>query len=540
MSNQGKGSFLDSKTLIAIVMTTIVWVGWQAYLQKKYPEMNKPKTEAEQTAGAGSAEAKTAQGSDSKEPDLAKKQDEISEASPQQEQTLTIENSKWSMKVSSQGMGIRDFELKSFKDRDEKSIRIGAAEEGHLPYETALIGRNRPLHFTLEKLSETHVVGRASVDGLNIVKSLEFYDGEYRIDAIVEVSGPGENFLGLSTYMTEQLKDSGGHSFFAPQLDRQDIYVEAGDGKERHYLAPDGDQSVKVEGVQVAAFGTQYFTQALVDHSDVRPEFRGEARHQTKSIVGVLNHNVLNRSDRFIVKYSAYIGPKDLGLLKGVSEQLAGVVDFGFFSMLGRPILKMLKWFHGVVGNWGIAIILLTLLVRFLVLPFNVMSFKSMKAMQVIQPQLQALRERYKEDPTRLQQETMALFKANKVNPLGGCLPVLLQIPIFFALYQVLGHSVELYRAPFLLWIHDLSHKDPYFVLPVLMGITMFIQQKITPSAMDPAQAKILMFMPIIFSVFMLSLPSGLTLYIFVSTLFGICQQLYLIKSQPLKTVATK
>ena len=158
-------------------------------------------------------------------------------------------------------------------------------------------------------------------------------------------------------------------------------------------------------------------------------------------------------------------------------------------------------------------------------MPFNIYSFKSMKIMQKLQPEMQRLRERYKDDPQTMNREVMDLMKRNKANPLGGCLPMLLQLPVFIALYSVLGQSIELYRAPFFLWITDLSVHDKFFVLPVLMGITMYVQQKITPNTMDPAQAKVLQFMPIIFTAFMLFLPSGLTLYIFVSTLFGIIQQ---------------
>jgi YidC/Oxa1 family membrane protein insertase len=153
-----------------------------------------------------------------------------------------------------------------------------------------------------------------------------------------------------------------------------------------------------------------------------------------------------------------------------------------------------------------------------------------MKAMQDIQPQIQAMRERYKDDQAKQQQEMMALMKTNKVNPVGGCLPVLFQIPIFIALYTVLGNCIELYQAPFALWIHDLSLKDPFYILPVLMGVTMFIQQKITPNTMDPAQAKIMMFLPLMFIFFMISLPSGLTLYMWVSAVFGVMQQMYFLR----------
>ena len=202
------------------------------------------------------------------------------------------------------------------------------------------------------------------------------------------------------------------------------------------------------------------------------------------------------------------------------------------FGWIGRHILTLLKWFYSLVGNWGLAIILLTILVRALVLPFNLMSYKSMKAMQKIQPEMQRIREKYKEDAQKMNLEVMQLMKTHRVNPLGGCLPMFLQLPIFFALYQVLGQSIELYQAPFVFWIHDLSLKDPFYVLPVLMGITLFLQQKLTPSTLDPAQAKILMFMPLMFTFFMVSLPSGLTLYIFVSGVFGILQQFYFMRDR--------
>ena len=193
----------------------------------------------------------------------------------------------------------------------------------------------------------------------------------------------------------------------------------------------------------------------------------------------------------------------------------------------------MLRAFYGMVGNWGVAIICLTLVVRILVLPANIYSYKSMRAMQVIQPQIKALREKFKDDQVKQQQEMMALMKAHKVNPVGSCLPVLLQFPIFIALYQVLGNSIELYQAPFGLWIHDLSLKDPFYILPVLMGLTMFVQQKITPNTMDPAQAKVMLMMPLLFTFFMVSLPSGLTLYMLVGAIFSVAQQMYFMKQTP-------
>ena len=222
---------------------------------------------------------------------------------------------------------------------------------------------------------------------------------------------------------------------------------------------------------------------------------------------------------------------KNYDRLLSLGNKLELSIDFGIWSVIAVPMLRGLQMFYDWIPNYGIAIILLTLIIRMLTFPLQFKSFKSMKKMQEIQPEMTKLREKYKENPQRLQQETMALFKRAGANPLSGCLPMLLQMPIFFAFYRMLYSSVELVNAPFVLWIKDLSVKDPYFVLPVLMGIAMFANQKLTPTTVsDPTQKKVMMFMPIIFAFIMKDFPAGLTLYIVVSTFFGIAQQLYVYK----------
>jgi len=219
-----------------------------------------------------------------------------------------------------------------------------------------------------------------------------------------------------------------------------------------------------------------------------------------------------------------YLGAKDYNELEGA--RMLGLIDYGTFAKLAYPLLWLLRAFYGVVHNYGVAIILLTILVRLLFYPLTLKSQRSMKAMQKLQPQINALKEKHKDNPSKMQQEQMALFKTHKVNPMGGCLPMLVQLPVFIALYAVLGNSIELFQAPFFGWIQDLSSKDPFYIYPVLMGVSMFIQQKLTPAVgMDPAQQKVMMFMPVLFSFMMVNLPSGLTMYIFVSTLLGIIQQ---------------
>lgn len=223
---------------------------------------------------------------------------------------------------------------------------------------------------------------------------------------------------------------------------------------------------------------------------------------------------------------------KDFDHLKTLGNNLDLAIDFGFFGIIAVPILRGLQFFYKYFPNYGVAIILLTLVMRMLTFPLQYTSFKSMKKMQKIQPELAKLKEKFKDDPQRMQKETMGLFKKAGANPLGGCFPMLLQMPVFIAFYKVLYSSVELVEAPFYFWIHDLSIKDPYYVLPVIMGIVMMVQSKLNPSASaDPMQKKLMLFMPIIFTVIMKDLPAGLNLYMSVSIALGVLQQLFVYKT---------
>lgn len=534
-------NFLDSRTLMAVLLTFVVWIGWQWHLQKKYPNASS-EAQSATTAPTESKLGDSAQGAQAiagataasvKSDASAAKRDEFGANESLPEQFIKIEDENWTFSVSSKGMGIKDFELKKYSDRLGQPIRLGAEALGRLPYELSLVGRSGSLHFELARVSANQIVGRARLGQMEITRTLNLNSELYQIESLTSINPGKEVFAGLVLHLAEKMEDPPESRFLSSQFERQEIFLFGGEGKDRHHLNGDEETTFTNSKTSVASFGSQYFTQAFVDSSDIMPETKVQVSAKSKAVLANVTYSVTPGANQgaLTFKQIEFIGPKDLTLLSGVHANLAGIVDFGFFSFIGRPILKALKLFYQWVGNWGIAIVLLTILVRFLVLPFNVMSFRSMKAMQVIQPQLQQLKEKHKNDTQKQQLETMELFRRHKVNPLGGCLPILLQIPIFFALYQVLGHSIELYKSPFGLWIHDLSAKDPYFVMPVLMGITMFIQQKLTPTTMDPMQAKVMMFMPIMFAGFMLALPSGLTLYIFVSTLFGIGQQLYLLKT---------
>jgi YidC/Oxa1 family membrane protein insertase len=239
----------------------------------------------------------------------------------------------------------------------------------------------------------------------------------------------------------------------------------------------------------------------------------------------------LNPGETRTVTYRLYFGPKDLDILKAQGARLEEVIDFGWFSAIAKPLLYSLKFFYKYTGNYGIAIIIITVIIKILFYPLTFKSYKSMKEMQKIQPMMTKLKEKYKDDRDGMNRAVMELYKEHKVNPLGGCLPMLVQMPIFIALYRALMSSIELRHAPFMLWIHDLSAKDPYYVTPIVMGATMFIQQKMTPpTGMDPMQAKMMMALPVVFTVMFINLPSGLVLYWLVNNVLTIAQQAYINK----------
>jgi YidC/Oxa1 family membrane protein insertase len=229
--------------------------------------------------------------------------------------------------------------------------------------------------------------------------------------------------------------------------------------------------------------------------------------------------------------YKLYFGPKDLDILKAQDNHLDAVVDLGWFTIVAKPLLSALKFFYGYVHNYGIAIIIVTVIIKILFYPLTYKSYKSMKQMQKIQPKMAELKEKYKNDRDAMNKAVMELYKTHKVNPLGGCLPMVVQMPIFIALYRALMTSIELRHAPFMLWILDLSAKDPFYVTPIIMGATMFIQQKMTPNtSMDPTQAKMMLALPLVFTVMFINMPAGLVLYWLVNNILTIAQQMYINK----------
>lgn len=272
-----------------------------------------------------------------------------------------------------------------------------------------------------------------------------------------------------------------------------------------------------------------YFVSAWIPPAGEINHYYSKALSNGRYVLGSYSPNIsIEPSQNSRLENQFFAGPKLQHELERISKGLELTVDYGWLTIIAKPIFWVLEKIHGMVGNWGWAIILLTILIKGAFFKLSEASYKSMANMRKVAPRLQTLKERYGDDKQRLNQAMMEMYKKEKINPLGGCLPMLVQIPVFIALYWVLLESVEMRQAPWILWIDDLSIKDPFYVLPLLMGITMFVQQKLNPPPPDPMQAKIMMSLPVVFTVFFAFFPSGLVLYWFVNNLLSISQQWYI------------
>lgn len=535
--NEQKSPFGDGKGLVAIVIIGAFFVFWQWFMAKTYPP--KPKEVATQSQTQAPTAVAGAQGkTDSAGAIVSADSKEIKTAPAIAAKVLHFEGQKISFNISSLGMGLKNVTLKTFTDRDNKPIQMAASED-HSLFEMRLNKSQQALNFDLSEKAPGHYIGTADANGMTVVREITYDEQKQSFVSTVELKNPKDDAVDI--IIPEKVHVSEKKSFLFPSYDHQDFFVSH-EGKNDLVNFSAAKENVRGEykAVHLASVSSQYFASAILDESEITPDLVVTSDHARSEALAQLIYRPTATASALKLSQTFFVGPKSIDILEGIHPDFAQIINFGMLSVLARPMLMIMKAFYSLVSNWGLAIILLTLLVRLCVFPLYMMSTKSMKAMQKVQPLIKDLREKYKDDAMTMNREMMLLMKENKANPLGGCLPMLLQIPIFFALFRVIGSSVELYQAPFMFWIQDLSLHDKFFVLPVLMGVTMFLQQKLTPTAMDPAQAKILAFMPIIFSVFMLYLPSGLTLYMLVSAVFGVSQQYFMVKDKSKGTVVAQ
>jgi YidC/Oxa1 family membrane protein insertase len=284
--------------------------------------------------------------------------------------------------------------------------------------------------------------------------------------------------------------------------------------------------------IQWFGFEDKYFLKALIPKDPQETTLTIKRIDDTviRLDYGSLATNI-NPGSQFVKNYLIFIGPKELKTLKEVGYGLKKALDFGFFDIIAKPMLIAMNWIYSYTHSFGWSIILLTIVIKILLYPLTLKSFTSMKGLQKVQPLMKELQAKYKDDKQKLNQEMMKLYSEHKINPMGGCLPMLLQIPILFALYRVFFSAIELRHTSFYIigtWLPDLSAKDPYFITPILMGLSQFVMQKMTPTAGDATQQKIMLFMPVFFTILFLSFPSGLVLYWLVSNILSIIQQAYI------------
>ena len=361
--------------------------------------------------------------------------------------------------------------------------------------------------------------------GVSIVKTYTFKRDSYLINIDYQVKSPAK-WEGRLYSQFQRVAGEDDSSRF--------IYTYTGgviSSKDKPYTKvsfddmEDANLKQTIEGGW-AAMIQHYFLGAWIPQQDVNNYYYTKVLDGPRYVIGTVSPGAsANKNQTAQLSTQLYVGPKVQKTLEEIAPHLELTVDFGWLTILAKPIFWLLVFIEGLVQNWGWSIILLTMLIKLAFYKLSETSYRSMANMKKLQPRLTALKERFGDDKTKLHKAMMDMYKKEKINPLGGCLPILVQIPVFIALYWVLLESVELRQASFIFWLTDLSTKDPYFVLPVIMGVSMLIQQKLNPAPMDPIQQKVMMALPFIFTVFFAFFPSGLVLYWVVNNILSITQQ---------------
>lgn len=533
---------MEKRALLAFVLSLLVLFGYQYLFLSKPQEQQSADSQAE-TQRTEQPEMQEAPAvipgnkrGDAPPPLQESRADNI--AVP--EEWVWVETSLAKYKISTRDAFIKEIELKNYKDDTGAPIRLVEPEGRYYPLEMIFDAQERRRGFTPSekdmRLSESRESGTLellyrSPTGAAIKKSLTFKRSSYEIKIQIhqDIQESYHLVVGSHFQRSGEKEKSQYRSHSGPVLNL--------DGKIERIKHKDIEETKSFSGaIPWIAYERKYFMMALAPETPEGPQaeavlHRVGGNDGSQEVFG-LRVEGKDGSSLF------YAGPKDYELLKSQGIGLEEVINFGFFSVLAKPIFYILKLTYKFFGSYGVAIIFLTSLIKLLFWPLTHKQQNSMKGMQKIQPEMNAIREKFKNDPQRMNREVMTLYKKHKVNPAAGCLPLVIQIPVFFALYNVLLNAIELRGAPFL-YIPDLSAADSLFghvagfavgPLPLLMGVSMYYQQKLMPSGMDPKQAKLFQLMPVVFTFMFLNFPSGLVLYWLVNNVLTIVQQYFINK----------
>ena len=458
--------------------------------------------------------------------------------------TIRVETDMFIAEIDTAGGDLRHLELLGHRDTLDKKKNFTLMDQTAHSYiaQSGLIGNELPNHRTIYATTDRDVKlapSAASVEvrltaqtpaGIRVVKVYTFHRDSYLIDIAYEVENKSPAAIQPDAYF--QLVRDGtppvGDSAMLPTYTGMAVYTDKEKFQKVAFTDVDKGKASypRKSNDGWIAFLQHYFLTAWLAPNNVPREFYTKRLDNGLYTAGViLSVGQIEPGSTGTLKVPLYAGPEEQDKLSKLAPGLDLTIDYGWLTIIAQPLFWFLQWLHQWVSNWGVAIIILTVLLKAVFYPLSAASYRSMARMRVMAPRLQKLKEQYGSDRQRMNQAMMELYKTEKINPLGGCLPVVVQIPVFIALYWVLLASVELRHAPFILWIDDLSVADPYFVLPVLMGATMIFQTYLNPEPPDPVQAKIMKIMPIAFSVMFFFFPAGLVLYWLVNNVLSIAQQ---------------
>ncbi len=538
---------MEKRALLAFVLSMLIITAWTILFSP--PPTPPPPQEVSPEAGPGTGEEPRGER-------MAAERLVVppagSEEPRQAARIIKVETPLYVAEVESKGAVLASWKLKNYRESlsdDSPLVDLVRSHQGSVPFLGLRIGEkidasvnSAQFEFDREEVLVSgpgeHATLKAvwsSGAGLLVSKEMTFWGDRYCVDLSVKVCDPQGrpvvDLLGIAWPHSANALSSSSAGFTGPVALSHNKYEELGDIDKFPAKGMD---------VQWAGFAYKYFLAALV------PLEEGKGVLHLNKHDGLVQMTLAQSPlDRESCQYDfrLYMGPKSANDLKMAGHDLAKALNFGFFDMVAQPLLTLLQFVNGYTHNYGIAVIVLTIIIKLLFWPLTHKSYSSMKELQRVQPRIKQIRERFKDNKEELNREMMLLYRTHKVNPLGGCLPMVVQIPVFFALYKALMDSIELRHAPFILWVKDLSAPD-YLLrlppgvslfgiegigpLPLLMGATMLIQQKMTPTTGDPTQAKIMMLMPIFFTFLFISFPSGLVLYWLFNNVLSIVQQIYI------------
>jgi YidC/Oxa1 family membrane protein insertase len=554
---------MENRALLAVIISLIILVIWQQYFAPSPPETRKEKPAEEKALPAGKAQQEVGKalppGEKKPETVRATAAQAPQEIKVQPGKDITVDTPLYTAVFDTRGARLKDWKVKNYLDKiGEGAKPIDLATEalsGGYPFGLEITEANFP--FSPESIflvnAETLKLGPEnskgellftwkSPDGLRLTQQMIFYADSYRMDIHLQMANlssrslEGRPLFAWSGKIFTKPGNSGGLACIPGSGGSSGAEVPPfttlvkKELKEVELKAIKGEERFS-QNVQWGGFQNKYFLAALIPQKSEGTELILKKVSETAGdlVMGGPKAS-LPPGTQFSQSYFMYVGPKDLDILKAFGYDLDRALDFGWFDVVAKPMLYAMKFFHRYIGNYGLAIILLTVVIKILFWWPTHISYKSMKEMKRLQPEMAKLREKFKDDKEKLNKEMMELYRRYKVNPMSGCLPIAIQIPIFFALYKVLLYSIEIRQAPFYWWIQDLSAQDPYYISPILMGASMFIQQWLTPTTGDPTQAKMMLIMPVVFTFMFLSFPTGLVIYWLFNNVLSIGQQIYINK----------